>query len=274
MNNNQPYYFHFSRAQAEMFLGDKTLGTFLVRPTASSVDHLALSQKTADGILHAKIACVRHAKTKQIIGYSVGADAEIFASFDDLLRRVQTGARFVLPPASNTLPQPTPQPQQKQQPTPPQLLARQSAQQPPQPLRPTRPAVQPTKTPPPPPTPIRAPAPRRPQQLPLFPVSSPLNHSVQIPINEVGFDKELGAGSFGVVFKYATWLRLNSNTFRSSHVCRGHWREWTVALKHVRNSDLVQSDDFKAFITEAEMMATLPPHPNVVRFVGIVPPPK
>lgn len=46
-------------------------------------------------------------------------------------------------------------------------------------------------------------------------------------------------------------------------------------MKQLRTLDMdVHSKDYKAFVTEAELMSMLPPHPNVVRFVGVIPPPK
>jgi serine/threonine protein kinase len=73
-------------------------------------------------------------------------------------------------------------------------------------------------------------------------------------MTQLMFDKELGSGSFGTVYK-------------------GHWRQWTVAIKQLKNLCPQDSKEYQEFIGEAELMTKVRPHENVVRFVGVTKPP-
>jgi len=87
-------------------------------------------------------------------------------------------------------------------------------------------------------------------------VNIPGNH--QIGIVEMQLDEEIGRGAYGVVF---------------SGFCRGS----KVAIKQLDVKGGTESPDYQSqldeFQAEAEFMITLPPHPNVVRLVGVTPPP-
>lgn len=88
-----------------------------------------------------------------------------------------------------------------------------------------------------------------------FAPDSALARSTQIDMSELMFEKEIGAGSFGTVYK-------------------GQWKSWTVAIKQLKNAVSEDSDEYKDFVREAELMTKLRPHDNVVRFVGVTKPPK
>ena len=87
-------------------------------------------------------------------------------------------------------------------------------------------------------------------------VTIPGSH--QIGIVEMQLDEEIGRGAYGVVF---------------SGFCRGS----KVAIKQLDVKGGADSPDYQSqldeFQAEAEFMITLPPHPNVVRLVGVTPPP-
>jgi hypothetical protein len=67
----------------------------------------------------------------------------------------------------------------------------------------------------------------------------------QIPLNELEIGKEIGNGNYG-------------------RVCLGKWKKYRVALKFCQNR--AKMDEF---LREANLMITLPPHPNVVRMYGV-----
>lgn len=81
--------------------------------------------------------------------------------------------------------------------------------------------------------------------------------SVEIGIDELTFEKEIGRGAFGLVF-------------------RGVWRDTRVAIKQllVDPSSKHFEEEYANFQSEAALMANLRPHPNVVLLLGITPPPK
>jgi len=97
-------------------------------------------------------------------------------------------------------------------------------------------------------------APQPPQRQQGFDPNSALARSTQIDMSELMFEKEIGAGSFGTVYK-------------------GQWKSWTVAIKQLKNAVSEDSDEYKDFVREAELMTKLRPHDNVVRFVGVTKPP-
>jgi hypothetical protein len=67
----------------------------------------------------------------------------------------------------------------------------------------------------------------------------------QIPLNELEIGKEIGQGTYG-------------------RVCVGKWKKYQVALKFCQNKG--KMDDF---MREANLMISLPPHPNIVRMYGV-----
>jgi len=71
------------------------------------------------------------------------------------------------------------------------------------------------------------------------------------------FEKSVGKGSFGVVF-------------------RGIWKvnvfSYQVALKQV-NTEHMSDKDLEDFKSEAETMGAIPRHPNVIFFIGVTLPP-
>jgi len=67
----------------------------------------------------------------------------------------------------------------------------------------------------------------------------------QIPFNEIVLEKEIGEGSYGMVYV-------------------GRWKHSPVALKFCQKSDVIDE-----FIREVKIMIQLPPHPNVVQMFGI-----
>lgn len=87
-----------------------------------------------------------------------------------------------------------------------------------------------------------------------FAPGSVLERSTQIDMSELMFEKEIGAGSFGTVYK-------------------GQWKTWTVAIKQLKNAVPEESEEYQDFVREAELMTRLRPHDNVVRFVGVTKPP-
>jgi predicted Ser/Thr protein kinase len=66
-----------------------------------------------------------------------------------------------------------------------------------------------------------------------------------IPYSECSLGKELGEGRYG-------------------RVCLGKWKGTLIALKFCRNDD-----DIDEFLKEAQIMITIPPHPNIVQTFGI-----
>jgi serine/threonine protein kinase len=78
----------------------------------------------------------------------------------------------------------------------------------------------------------------------------PLNQfskKLLIPYKDLGFTKEIGAGSFGKVFI-------------------GEWRGVSVAIKM---NNRLSSKDAESFLSEAKLTLQLPPHPNVVQTFGV-----
>jgi predicted Ser/Thr protein kinase/cbb3-type cytochrome oxidase subunit 3 len=67
----------------------------------------------------------------------------------------------------------------------------------------------------------------------------------QIPLNELEIEKEIGEGTYG-------------------RVCVGKWKKYRVALKFCQNRGKLDE-----FMREANLMISLPPHPNVVRMYGV-----
>jgi serine/threonine protein kinase len=67
----------------------------------------------------------------------------------------------------------------------------------------------------------------------------------EIPLNELVIGKEIGEGTYG-------------------RVCIGKWKTYRVALKFCQNKGKMDE-----FMREANLMITLPPHPNVVRMYGV-----
>jgi serine/threonine protein kinase len=67
----------------------------------------------------------------------------------------------------------------------------------------------------------------------------------QIPLNELEIRKEIGQGTYG-------------------RVCVGKWKKYRVALKFCQSRGKMDE-----FMREANLMITLPPHPNVVRMYGV-----
>jgi len=67
----------------------------------------------------------------------------------------------------------------------------------------------------------------------------------QIPLNELEIGNEIGQGTYG-------------------RVCVGKWKKYRVALKFCQNRGQMEE-----FLREANLMITLPPHPNVVRMYGV-----
>jgi len=67
----------------------------------------------------------------------------------------------------------------------------------------------------------------------------------QIPLNELQIGREIGNGNYG-------------------RVCVGRWRQYRVALKFCQNKGKMDE-----FMREANLMISLPPHPNVVRMYGV-----
>jgi hypothetical protein len=67
----------------------------------------------------------------------------------------------------------------------------------------------------------------------------------QISINELEIRKEIGEGTYG-------------------RVCVGKWKKYRVALKFCHNGGKIDE-----FMREANLMISLPPHPNVVRMYGV-----
>jgi len=67
----------------------------------------------------------------------------------------------------------------------------------------------------------------------------------QIPFNELETGKEIGEGTYG-------------------RVCIGKWKKYRVAVKFCQNRGKMEE-----FMREANLMISLPPHPNVVRMYGL-----
>jgi len=68
---------------------------------------------------------------------------------------------------------------------------------------------------------------------------------LQIPLSELETGKEIGEGTYG-------------------RVCVGKWKKYRVALKFCQNRGKMAE-----FLREANLMISLPPHPNVVRMYGV-----
>jgi serine/threonine protein kinase len=67
----------------------------------------------------------------------------------------------------------------------------------------------------------------------------------RIPMNELEIGREIGQGTYG-------------------RVCVGKWKKYRVALKFCQNKGKMEE-----FMREANLMISLPPHPNVVRMYGV-----
>jgi len=67
----------------------------------------------------------------------------------------------------------------------------------------------------------------------------------QIPFNKLETGKEIGEGTYG-------------------RVCIGKWKKYRVAVKFCQNRGKMEE-----FMREANLMISLPPHPNVVRMYGL-----
>jgi serine/threonine protein kinase len=69
----------------------------------------------------------------------------------------------------------------------------------------------------------------------------------EIPLNELEIGSEIGSGTYG-------------------RVCVGKWKKnkYRVALKFCQNKGKMDE-----FMREANLMISLPPHPNVVRMFGV-----
>jgi serine/threonine protein kinase len=67
----------------------------------------------------------------------------------------------------------------------------------------------------------------------------------QIPFNELEIGREIGQGSYG-------------------RVCVGKWKKYRVALKFCQNKGAIYE-----FMREANLVISLPSHPNVVRIYGV-----
>jgi serine/threonine protein kinase len=67
----------------------------------------------------------------------------------------------------------------------------------------------------------------------------------QIPLNELEISSEIGEGTYG-------------------RVCIGKWKKYRVALKFCQNRGKMDE-----FMREANLMISLPPHPNVVGMYGV-----
>jgi serine/threonine protein kinase len=74
----------------------------------------------------------------------------------------------------------------------------------------------------------------------------------RIQYEALQLEQELGHGAFGVVY-YATY------------------RQRQVAVKVLKNASAqpLSDDEQRAFEREAELMKRMPPHPNVIRLVGV-----
>ncbi|PRP73158.1 outer membrane autotransporter barrel domain-containing protein [Planoprotostelium fungivorum] len=65
---------------------------------------------------------------------------------------------------------------------------------------------------------------------------------------------QIGRGAFGIVYK-------------------AHWRAADVAVKQLLNQDLLAKEEIESFVREVQLLERLRPHPNVVLFLGVIPPP-
>ncbi|PRP82836.1 outer membrane autotransporter barrel domain-containing protein [Planoprotostelium fungivorum] len=65
---------------------------------------------------------------------------------------------------------------------------------------------------------------------------------------------QIGRGAFGVVYK-------------------AQWRSADVAVKQLLNQDLLAKEQVESFVHEVQLLERLRPHPNVVLFLGVIPPP-
>ena len=77
----------------------------------------------------------------------------------------------------------------------------------------------------------------------------------EIPFDSLEIGRELGAGSFG---------RVVLATFEGAPVAV------KMIKSAVNNSTALPEDEADAFRAEAQVMRQLPPHPNVIRLVGVV----
>ncbi|PRP82680.1 outer membrane autotransporter barrel domain-containing protein [Planoprotostelium fungivorum] len=65
---------------------------------------------------------------------------------------------------------------------------------------------------------------------------------------------QIGRGAFGIVYK-------------------AQWRSADVAVKQLVNQDLLAREQVESFVHEVHLLERLRPHPNVVLFLGVIPPP-
>jgi Protein tyrosine and serine/threonine kinase len=83
---------------------------------------------------------------------------------------------------------------------------------------------------------------------PGFSLDTPGKNKHLLDYNEIQFDKEISSGHFGKVWK-------------------GTWRDMDVAIKELKNLQC-GPEELEEFQAEAEVMAQMPPHQNIVTFIG------
>ncbi|PRP76898.1 outer membrane autotransporter barrel domain-containing protein [Planoprotostelium fungivorum] len=84
--------------------------------------------------------------------------------------------------------------------------------------------------------------------------TSSLPKSTLINESELKNLVQIGRGAFGIVYK-------------------AHWRAVEVAVKQLVSQDLLAREHIESFVREVHLLERLRPHPNVVLFLGVVPPP-
>lgn len=94
------------------------------------------------------------------------------------------------------------------------------------------------------------------------PITIPIERPATVNLSKSDLDyrdftnmTQIGKGSFGVVFK-ATW------------------RETTVAVKQLHADLLLDEKAITDFKSEAQILSSLRPHPNVILFIGVTAPPQ